>query len=213
SLGAGRVRLDRAAFDPALEAEFAALSEPEVPLAGGGRLRIHPTPALTAIDVDGGGRDPAEANRDAIPEAARQIRLRNLSGPILLDPAGLSVRRRASLLPLVKAAIGRDPLLRLLGLTPGGLIEFARARIHPPLHEVLAGPLSPGLEALRRALREAAAAPAARLLLRAHPSVVAALEGLPGALAEAAARLAHPLLLEADPGRRPGEEEILHAGP
>ena len=208
--GAARVRLDRAAFDAALEAEFAALAEPEVPHAGGGRLRIHPTPALTAIDVDGGGRDPAEANRDAIAEAARQIRLRNLSGPILLDLAGLPAKRRAALLPLVKAAIGRDRLLRLLGLTPGGLIEFTRARIHPPLHEVLAGPLAPGLAALRQALREAEAAPAARLVLVANPAVLSALEGLPGALAEASARLAHPLRLQPDPARAPGEEEIRH---
>jgi Ribonuclease G/E len=200
----------RDAFDDALEAAFAALSEPEVPLTGGGRLSIHPTPALTALDVDGGGRDPAEANRDAIAEAARQIRLRNLSGAILLDPAGLSVKRRAALLPAVRAAIGRDPLLRLLGLTPGGLIEFSRARIHPPLHEVLAGPLAPGLAALRRVLREAASAPAARLVLAAHPSVLAALAALPGALDEANAALAHPLSLRPDAARRPGEEEVLH---
>ncbi|MFN6956632.1 MAG: ribonuclease E/G [Acetobacteraceae bacterium] len=209
-LGAQRVAFARDAFDAALEAEFAALHEPEVPLPGGGRLSIHPTPALTAIDVDGGPRDPAEANRDAIAEAARQIRLRNLSGAILLDPAGLSVKRRAALLPAVRAAIGRDPLLRLHGLTPGGLIEFTRARIHPPLHEVLAGPLAPGLAALRRVVREAAASPAARLVLVAHPAVIAALEALPGALAEANAALAYPLLLRPDAARAPGREEVLH---
>lgn len=210
--GPSRVAYDPEAFPEALEAAFEALAEPEVPLPGGGALRIHPTPALTAIDIDGGGRDPWEANRAAIAETARQIRLRNLSGPILLDPAGLSAKRRAALLPLVKAAIGRDPLLRLLGLTPGGLIEFTRARIHPPLHEVLAGPLTPGLAALRRVCREAKAAPAARLVLVAHPSVIAALQSLPGALAEASARLAHPLHLLAEAARRPGEEEIRHGG-
>jgi len=208
--GAGRVAFARDAFDAALDADFAALADAVVPLPGGGRLSIHPTPALTAIDVDGGGRDPAEANRDALAEAARQIRLRNLSGAILIDPAGLSVKRRAGLLPVLRAAIGRDALLRLQGLTPGGLIEITRARIHPPLHEVLAGPLSPGLAALRRVLREAEAAPAARLVLAAHPSVIAALSALPGAVAEAGAKLAHPLLLRADPARAPGEEEVLH---
>lgn len=206
-LGAGRATLARDAFDASLEAEFAALSDADIPLPGGGRLSIHPTPALTALDVDGGGRDPADANRDAIAEAARQIRLRNLSGAILLDPAGLSVKRRAALLPAVRAAIGRDPLLRLHGLTPGGLIEFTRARIHPPLHEVLAGPLTPGLAALRRVLREAASAPAARLVLVAHPSV---LRALPAALAEANAALAYPLALRPDAARAPGQEEVLH---
>ena len=88
-----------ARFDPELEEQIAALDEPDVPLQGGGRLRIDVTAALTAIDLDSGsasedrrGKSVSQAafNRAALPELARQIRLRNLSGAILVDFAGLS---------------------------------------------------------------------------------------------------------------------------
>ena len=67
---------------------------------------------------------------------------------------------------------------------------------------MLAGPLAPGLAALRQAVREAAAMPGRRLGLRAAPAVLAALEALPGALAEAAAAIGQPLQLRPDPLRR-----------
>ncbi len=95
-----RVRHQHApAFDDALEAAFDELAGPEVPLPGGGRLLVHPTPALVAIDMDAGSaagaRGPgavAALNLEALPVLARQIRARNLAGPILVDFAGLSPR-------------------------------------------------------------------------------------------------------------------------
>ena len=205
ALGAVRVRFGPG-FDAELEEEFAALAGPEVALPGGGRILIHPTPALTALDVDAGplagGADrdgQARVNAAAITEAARQIRLRNLAGAILIDLAGLSPKRRAPLEAPLARALGPDPLVRLLGIGPLGLFELTRQRIHPPLHEVLAGPLTPGLAALRQAMREAAARPGVALALRAAPAVLAALEGLPGALAEAAGLLGRPLALRPDP--------------
>ncbi|WP_192898741.1 ribonuclease E/G, partial [Crenalkalicoccus roseus] len=223
ALGPERVALRRGpVFDPVLEAELEALAEPEVPLPGGGRILVHPTPALTALDVDAGsaagGRDPAaqqRLNAVAIPEAARQIRLRNLAGPILLDLAGLSVRRRAALEAPLRAALAADPLAELKGLGPLGLFEILRRRVHPPLHEVLGVPPSPltrGLAALRRAGREAAAAPGRRLALRAAPAVLEALRALPGALEEHAAGAGWPLELRPDPALSPGEEAIEEAG-
>ncbi len=217
-LGA-RVTLDRAAFDDALEAAFDELAGPEVALPGGGRLTIHPTPALTAIDVDsgsqGGGRD-AEAllrlNRAAVAEAARQIRLRDLAGAILLDIAGMQVKKREALSAPLAAALEADPLKpRLLGLTRLGLFEIQRPRIHPPLHEVLGWPLSPlthGLAALRRAAKEAASAPATALRLRAAPAVIAALEAMPEALADYATGAGRPLALLPDPAIPPGREAL-----
>ncbi|GGC40247.1 hypothetical protein GCM10011504_18370 [Siccirubricoccus deserti] len=223
ALGAERVAFSPGpVFDAALEAEFAALAEREVPLLGGGRLLIHPTPALVAIDVDAGplaaGAD-REAQRRlnlvALAEVARQIRLRRLAGPILLDLAGLTVKQRAPLAEPLAAALAPDGLARLLGLGPLGLFEILRQRVHPPLHEVLAGPLTPGLAALRQVVREAASAPGRRLALHAAPAVLAALAALPGALDAAAEALAHPLQLRPESARSEADwsiEEVRHGG-
>jgi Ribonuclease G/E len=222
ALGAGRVALERGgAFNDALEAEFEALLGPEAPLPGGGRLLVHPTPALTAIDVDAGAgaagdaAAPARLNEAAVAEAARQIRLRELAGAILLDLAGLSPRRRAALAEPLAAALAEDPLRpRLLGLTRLGLFEIQRRRVHPPLHEVAGLPPSPlthGLAALRRAMREAAARPGRPLALRAAPAVIAAIAALPGALEEYAAGAGSALATLPDRDLVPGREIVEEA--
>lgn len=214
-----RIRLLRQpAFDDTLEGEFDLLAGAEVPLPGGGRILLHPTPALTAIDVDAGttagGRDAGAVlrlNLAAAAEAARQIRLRNLAGPIFLDFAGLTRRRRMGLIDPMRDALKADPLARLIGLTGLGFVEIVRNRVHPPLHEVLGWPPSPltrGLAALRRAAREAAARPGMALALRAGPEVVAALRALPGALEEAAAETGRALELRPDPALSTGPEVI-----
>src|SRR6185437_1870057 len=86
---AGRVALCGVGFDAAIEEAAEELAVPSVELSHGGRLHIQPTPALVAIDVDAGsavgtrqGKTAAHlgANRAMLPELARQIRLRNLSG-------------------------------------------------------------------------------------------------------------------------------------
>ena len=223
ALEADRVQLLRhPAFDDAVEAAFDELASPEVPLPGGGRLLIHPTPALTALDVDTGsaaGRSAGahrSVNAAALAEAVRQIRLRHLAGPILLDLAGGTAASRAALVPALQAAAKADPLLRVVGLTGLGLMEMVRTRIHPPLHEVLGQPPSPltlGLASLRRALREAAARPAVPLALRAHPNVLSALRELPGALEDYAAGATHPISLRPDPGLPPGAEAIEEEAP
>jgi hypothetical protein len=207
------------AFDEAIEAEFATLLGSEVALPGGGRLHIHPTPALVAMDLDAGShagaRDAsaqARFNVAAMREAARQVRLRNLAGAILLDPAGLAVRRREAVLAPLADALAADPLApRLLGLTRLGLVEMVRSRVHPPLHEVLGHPpsaLTHGLAALRRAAREAALAPGRALALHAAPAVLAALRGQPAALEGYAAGAGHALALHADTAREPGQEGV-----
>jgi ribonuclease G len=207
ALGGGRILVQPEAFDEGLEEEVARLAEPVWDLPGGGRLIFSPLPALTAVDVDSGGADPREVNRQAIAEFARQLRLRDLAGPILLDLAGLSVKQRAALEPELRSACGPDGLTQSLGLGPLGLFELRRARIHPPLHEVLADrALAEGLALLRQAERESAASPGQRLALEAPQAVLAALEALPGALAEFTERAGHPLALR--PHATPG---IAHA--
>jgi Rne/Rng family ribonuclease len=190
-----------AVFDEAIEGEFAALAENAAALPGGGVLHIQTTRALTALDVDSGGAGDglARFNEMALPEIARQIRLRNLSGAILLDVAGLSAKRRKALLEPLRAALSPDRLTRLVGLTGLGLVEMVRDRIHPSLAEMLHTPLAEGLAALRQAARDAAARPAARLMLQARPEVIAALRDLPGALDDYTALTGHSLELQSMP--------------
>ena len=75
------------------EEQLAAALEPVVALAGGGSLIIEPTAALTAIDVDGGGRRPLEVDLEAAVEVARQLRLRQLGGTIVVDFVDLAGKR------------------------------------------------------------------------------------------------------------------------
>ncbi|WP_158745158.1 ribonuclease E/G [Acidisphaera sp. L21] len=205
---------DRVSIGPGwgdtIDDAIAALTDPAVALPGGLRATIEPTAALVAIDMDmaaaTAGRElkPSKqeaANRAALPALVRQIRLRNLSGAILLDLAGLSLRKRASLAEPIRTALSTDPLNpRLLGFTNGGLAEIQRPRIHPPLHELLAGPHATGLAALRQVL--AMADITNPPWLRAAPDVASALESDPIALTTLANRLGRPLLVRSDPALR-----------
>ncbi len=208
SLG-DRFSVEHPVFDDVLEADIEVLGSPTVELPGGGRLHISATPALVAIDLDTGAataerRDKAAAqiefNRAALPVLARQIRLRNLSGAILIDFAGLSVRRRAALRPDLAAVLAEDPLRpRLFGFTALGLAEILRPRVHPPLHELLVGPHATGLAALRQIAADLAARPDRLPVLRAAPTIVAALQNDPMALSDLARRAGRPLMLRSDP--------------
>jgi Ribonuclease G/E len=207
ALGA-RMRLVRAAFDDAVAAEAEALAESGITLSGGARIDFHPTPALVAIDVDlgatgargGKARVQFAANRALLPALARQIRLRNLSGAILVDFGGMSAARRPRLAPELRAALSDDPLAPvLLGFTALGLAEILRPRVHPPLHEVLAGPHAAGLAALRAADAAFSARPQHVPTLRAAPAVEAALRADPVALADWQRRTGRPFPMRAEP--------------
>ncbi len=199
--------------DDALAA-FEALSDPVATLPGGLRASFHPTPALVAIDLDTGaltaerrakGAAQWAANLAVLPALARQIRLRNLSGAVVVDLAGLSVRRRAALVPEFARALADDPLApRFLGFSALGLAEILRPRAHPPLHELLAGPHAAGLRALRRIAAEVAARPAAAFTLRAAPDVVEALRTDADALPDLARRTGRSLMVRSDPALPPG---------
>jgi Ribonuclease G/E len=192
-------------FDEPVAEAIEALSRSVVDLPGGARLSIWPTPALVAIDVDAGamlaGRSRHEAvNRTVLPFLADQIRLRNLSGAIVVDLAGLSARKRAALGPDFAAALAADPLRpRFLGFTALGLAELVRARVHPPLHELLAGPLAAGVAAVRAVLADYRGNPREMSAVRAHPAVVAALQADPVALPDLARRTGRRVTLRSDP--------------
>ena len=131
---------------------------------------------------------------------ADQIRLRNLSGGIVVDLAGLSPRKRAALGTDFAAALAKDPLHpRFLGFTALGLAEIVRTRIHPPLHELLAGPLPAGLAALRAVMAEFNNDPRSLPGIRAHQAVVSALQADPVALPDLVRRTGRGVTLRSDP--------------
>lgn len=134
----------------AVEEEIAAALQPRVPLPSGGFLLIEPTQALTAIDVNTGRHvgqsSPAQTmlgtNLEAATEVARQVRLRNLSGLIVVDFVHMqSAAHQGQVLEALRAAFADDPLfVRIGGFTELGLLEIARRRTRPPLHETLTMP-------------------------------------------------------------------------
>jgi Ribonuclease G/E len=196
-----------------LAAAIDAVLRPRVDLAGGAALHIEPTHAATLIDVDSGKAQALAANLGAAREAARQIRLRNLAGPIVIDFVGMKrPADRDRVLATLKEALADDPEQpEILGWTRLGHVELVRRRREAPLAEILferapdvplrKTALTIALEALRAAEREARAQPGKALILAAHPDVIAALESGEGRAAREGleARLGRPLGLAASP--------------
>jgi Rne/Rng family ribonuclease len=126
-----RLRPEASAFaqtDAAAELERAL--RPAVALPGGGRLLIEETAACTAIDVDGGPRPALEVDLAAAAEVARQVRLRNLGGTIVVDFVDLPTRpQRQRLEEALKKAFRDDPLpVQIYPMSPLGLVQLSRPR-------------------------------------------------------------------------------------
>ena len=126
-----------------------------VGLPGGGFLYIEPTQALVAIDVNSGRHNADSSsgpsrqaetilavNLEAAREIAHQIRLRNLSGLIIIDFVHMTLQdHRNRVIDTLRAAMALDPTFaRIGGFSPLGLVEIARKRGRPPLHELLTDP-------------------------------------------------------------------------
>lgn len=208
-----------------VEALIEDLLQPRVALAGGGDLLIEPVRSLTAIDVNGGARDARDRlglGLEAAAEIARQIRLRRLSGLIVVDfvaPREAAARRR--IVAALADGLADDPQPhRVSPMRRSGLVEITRRRAGPALHEVLTEPCGLGgggrvksaatlaFAALRALRREAAANPGRRPALVAPPAVIRALTEGPAAAARAAleARLGLALTLHA--GAADAEPEV-----
>ena len=172
--------------DVDIEAAIEAAQSRDVPLKGGGRLRIEPTAALTAIDIDSAGRTSnagrklaLDVNLAAMPEIARQIRLRGLGGNIVIDCLHLrSQPDRKAVEGALKKALKPDPArIDVLPLSRFGLIEMARQRTGRAVAEVLesgegkASVETRALDALRALLLEAAANRSAQLTLTVSPAL------------------------------------------
>lgn len=121
------------------EAAEAALS-PQLGLKGGGALVIEVTSLASTIDVDSGKARPAlAANLDAAEAVARQIRLRNLSGPILVGFVGMKGKDgRGRVLAALKRDLARHARdCQVLGWTKLGHVELVRPRRAPSLAELM----------------------------------------------------------------------------
>ena len=214
-----------------VEAQIDDLLQPHVPLPSGGSLLIEPVRTLTAIDVNSGRHDaragPAKAALALDLEAAaaipRQVRLRGLSGLLVIDFLGLDdPAARTRVVKALRAGLSQDPRpTRVYAMRPSGLVEMTRRRAGPALHEILTEPCGIGgsgrvkdpvtiaYEALRSARRAAQAARGRPIAIHAPPCVVAALDG-PAKAARTALedRLGRTLDLHADPGRAEFETVI-----
>ena len=179
-----------------VEEQIDAALSPSVPLPGGGSLIISQTPALTAIDVNTGGADEGSPERtafrvnlEAAHEAARQIRLRNLSGMIVIDfvPVRDAGLKQEVLDALRQATAAAALSVFIAGTTRLGLVEMTRPRHGPTLLDILCGetasapdavksPLTLALEALRAVLRRRGPG----VTLKASPDVIEVLSAPQG---------------------------------
>lgn len=109
-------------------AALLSLLRPEVPLDCGANLLIESGRTLTALDVNlGRAADAAAANRAALPEIARQLRLRDLGGRLVID--FLEDPDRVVLERELKTACRSDPArIVFTGWSRGGLYELTRRR-------------------------------------------------------------------------------------
>ena len=132
-----------------IESEIRALFQPRVPLPTGGSLVIEPTEALVSIDVNTGSytgkKDPEKTivrtNVEAAREIARQIRLRDVGGIIVIDFIDMESKgNRDRVLHELRSHLGRDRArTRAFQVSELGLIEMTRQRVRPSLWDSMTG--------------------------------------------------------------------------
>ena len=116
-------------------------------LKSGAYLVIQQTEALTVIDVNSGKiqkKNPKddiyfEINKEAAKEIALQLRLRNLSGIIIIDFISQNIKEQDSeLLMYLNSLVKQDSVkTSVIDMTPLGLVEVTRKKIHKSLKEQL----------------------------------------------------------------------------
>ena len=120
----------------------------KVQLPGGGNLIIDQREALHTVDVnsasnvEAGESLPLNQNLAAVPEIARQIRLRNLSGIVLVDFIDMDTEaEREEVLNAMEEAVRDDAVKTVIhGFTKLGILEMTRKRTSDTLLEALATP-------------------------------------------------------------------------
>ncbi len=128
-----------------IESQISAIHEPVVHLKSGGYIVINQTEALVAIDVNSGRatrernieETALRTNSEAAEEVARQLRLRDLAGLIVIDFIDMEENRNnASVERRLKEALKNDRARIQIGrISTFGLLEMSRQRLHPSLVE------------------------------------------------------------------------------
>ncbi|MHB8156697.1 MAG: Rne/Rng family ribonuclease [Desulfocucumaceae bacterium] len=136
--------------DFGIEQELEKALKRKVWLKCGGYIVIDQAEALTAIDVNTGkfvGSTNLEdtvlrTNLDAAVEIARQLRLRNIGGIIIVDFIDMHLEEhRQQVLQLLEEEIKKDKTkTNILGITQLGLVEMTRKKVRPSLSEVIQRP-------------------------------------------------------------------------
>ncbi len=127
-----------------LEVQIEKIYQRRVDLPGGGSIVVDPTEALTAIDVNSGRSTGASSqaetalntNLEAAVEVARQLRLRDIGGLMVVDFIDMrNMRHRRKLEKALRDAMKADKARHTIGRISGnGLLEINRQRIQQALH-------------------------------------------------------------------------------
>ena len=130
-----------------VEEMLASMHEPQVTLKSGGYLVINQTEALVAIDVNSGRatrernieETALKTNMEAAEEIAHQLRLRDLSGLIVIDFIDMESNRNQNAVERkVKEAVKSDRARIQIGsISQFGLLEMSRQRLRSSLAETV----------------------------------------------------------------------------
>jgi ribonuclease E len=133
-----------------VEAQIDAIHAPSVQLRSGGYIVINQTEALVAIDVNSGRatrernieETALRTNLEAAEEIARQLRLRDLAGLIVIDFIDMEEHRnQVAVERRLKEALKNDRARIQVGrISPFGLLEMSRQRLRPSLAEASTQP-------------------------------------------------------------------------
>jgi ribonuclease G len=216
-----------------IEDEIARLLERHVPLRSGGYLVFDQTEAMTTVDVNTGGyvghRDQDDTilrtNLEAATALARQLRLRNLGGMIIVDFIDMATEdhRRQVLAALATALAGDPGRPQLAEGMPLGLVALTRKRTRDSLAQVLcrpcpacAGggriktPVAVCHEIFRAVRRLGRDAGSRECVVLAHREVIDCLQqGEAAGLAEVNALLPRPLRLQPEPQCAPDQFDVV----
>ncbi len=132
-----------------VEGQIDAMHSPTVQLKAGGYIVINSTEALIAVDVNSGKatrerhieETAYKTNLEAADEVARQLRLRDLAGLVVIDFIDMEDSRHdRSVERRLKDALRSDRARIQLGrISPFGLLEMSRQRLRPSLVETSTG--------------------------------------------------------------------------